>query len=275
MADPTTEDDFQMTAFTEQIFRSVVLFYSVPNDKELVVGSGVLLSYKGQKYLVSAFHNFGLDDQGLPEVVHAWNAARFKLTDGKPLSFEDNSKIPAHRMSIDRGIPLTVSDPDQVKIDKPHDLVAVRLSATGKQYDAVHFVDLDTEAFNGELQKDMDLVIVGNPFSGVVPISNGQKALVAHLDHVLYDPTIDTSRVASRYLSPDYMFMPFSLHKESVLPAGFSGAGVFTHVPPPDDGVWVAGSRVVGVVLRHFERQQMLLVVRTETIIKFLQETSQ
>jgi len=41
--------------------------------------------------------------------------------------------------------------------------------------------------YNGDLQDQMSLVTLGNPFAGRIPIPGNQKAsaLIPHLDHVL------------------------------------------------------------------------------------------
>ena len=83
--------------------------------------------------------------------------------------------------------------------------------------------------YSGDLQDQMSLVTLGNPFAGRIPIPGNQKAsaLIPHLDHVLFDANLDTSWAATDYLSPDYFFMPYSLHQEQVAPHGFSQDEVY------------------------------------------------
>jgi hypothetical protein len=173
---------------------------------ESSVGTGFLVQFRGRKYFVSALHNFFYKECALAGVIASWEAAKFKLRGTQPVNFEDARTFPPEKMTLDTGVSLPHSFPEGLVIDEEHDLIAVEVGGDHGHFATAHFLNMEQDVYNGDLQDQMSLVTLGNPFAGRIPIPGNQKAsaLIPHLDHVLFDVNLDTSWAATDYLSPDY-----------------------------------------------------------------------
>jgi hypothetical protein len=172
--------------------------------------------------------------------------------------------FPPIRVTLDTGVTLPQSFPAGLLIDEEHDLIAVEVDGSLEQFATAQFLDLEKDAYTAALQHEVSLVTLGNPFDGRIPIPGNsvRSALIPHLDHVLFDAHLNTSWSVTKYLRPDYFFMPYSLEQEKVAPHGFSGAPVFAQGGSDAEPVWIATPRVVGVVLRYFDGRETVVAVK-------------
>lgn len=156
-----------------------------------------------------------------------------------------------------------------------HDLIAVEVDGDHEHFAAAQFLNLEQDVYSGDLQHEMSMATLVNPFAGRIPIPGNQKtsALIPHLDHVLFDANLDTSWAVTELLSADYLFMPYSLHQEQVPPHGFSGAPIFVQGGSDAELIWTASPHVVGVMLRYFDKRHVIAAVTIQVVVRML-ETS-
>jgi hypothetical protein len=280
MPDPSAQGEQEVQAFAHRIGPFIVFFHTLApaeltqgKPAESSVGTGFLVQFQGRKYFVSALHNFFYKECALTGVIASWEAAKFKFRGTQPVNFEDARNFQPGKMTLDTGVSLPHSFPKGLVIDQDHDLIAVEVGGDHGHFATAQFLNLEQDMYSGDLQDQMSLVTLGNPFAGRIPIPGNQKAsaLIPHLDHVLFDANLDTSWAATDYLSPDYFFMPYSLHQEQVAPHGFSGAPVFVQGGSDAEPVWIATPRVVGAVLRYFPRHHAIAAVKMQVVVRMLE----
>ncbi len=79
-------------------------------------------------------------------------------------------------MTLDTGVSLPHSFPKGLVIDQDHDLIAVEVGGDHGHFATAQFLNLEQDMYSGDLQDQMSLVTLGNPFAGRIPIPGNQKA---------------------------------------------------------------------------------------------------
>ena len=268
---PTPQGKHQVDALTQRFSRAVGFFISpTPTEGKPSPGTGLLVQFRGKKYLVSALHNFFHDLGGKDQVIQSWEATRFKFRDDAPLEGVESLNQAVSRVKSEYGITLPPSLPEGLLIDAKHDLIAVRINASLEQFAHADFVNLESESFTKDLTTGLSLVVVGVTLSSQVNVPGAGPTLVPQLDHVRFDSEQDTSGMTHDCYSPEYFFMPYSLTQDGIDPHGFSGAPVFVNREPSPGGLWTASPHVVGIVLRYFRKKDLLMAVKISTAIDLL-----
>ena len=268
---PSAEGSHQMDAFVQRFSKAVCFFIApVPTDGSASPATALLVQFKGQKYLVTALHNFFHDLGGKEQVIQSWQATRFGFRDQSPLERVESMNVAAMRAKSERGTMLPLSSPDDLLIDEKRDLLAVKVGMSWKELEYVAFVDLESECFTKELVTGLSLVMVGVTLSSTVSAPWMLPTLIPQTDHVVFDSDLDTDGMTHNWYSPDYFFLPFSLADDGIDPHGFSGAPIFVNKEPGKGELWIASPHVVGIVLRYFRKKRLLVAVKIETVVELL-----
>jgi hypothetical protein len=266
---PSTEGKYQLEAMIQRISQAIGFFVvPTPGTSEPSPGTGVLVQLQGRKYFVSALHCFFHDVGGNEQVVQSWNATRFRFRNGQPLGSTESLHDAAQRVLPDVGISLPVAESDLL-INTKNDLIAARVTP-GNALAHEEFFDLESEAFAGELTEGISLFMLGVPRASHVNVPGYGPTLIPQVEHVRFDPNIDTSGLAMSDKSPNYLYMPYSLTQDGIDPHGFSGAPIFVTKKPTE--VWTASPHIVGIAQR-FVRKPGILVVRKISVLVDLLRT--
>jgi hypothetical protein len=268
---PTPEGKHQVDALTQRFTRAVGFFIvPTPSEGKPSPGTGLLVQFRGKKYLVSALHNFFHDIGGKGQVIRSWEATRFKFRDNAPLERVESLYQAVSRVKSEYGQTLPLSLPEGLLIDTKHDLIVVRVNPSLEEIAHAEFVNLESECFTRELTTGLSLLVVGVTLSSQVNVPGAGPTLVPQLDHVRFDSDLDTSGMTHEWYLPEYFFMPYSLTQDGIAPHGFSGAPVFVNKEPSPGGLWTASPHVVGMALRYFRKKDLLVAVKIRTIIDLL-----
>jgi hypothetical protein len=268
---PTPEGKHQIDALTQRFSRGVGFFIvPTPSEGKPSPGTGLLGQFRGKEYLVSALHNFFHDVGGKDQVIQSWEATRFKFRDDAPLDRVESLNQAVSRVKSEYGLTLPLSLPEGLLIDAKHDLIAVRINPSLEEIAHAEFVNLESECFTRELTTGLSLLVVGVTLSSQVNVPGPGPTLVPQLDHVRFDSDLDTSGTTHDCYLPEYFFMPYSLTQDGIDPHGFSGAPVFVNKEPSPGGLWTASPHVVGMVLRYFRKNDLLVAVKISTVIDLL-----
>jgi len=268
---PSSEGRHQVDAIIQRISKAVGFFIvPTPGTEEPSSGTGTLVQWQGTKYFVSALHCFFHDMGGNEQVIRSWNAARFRFRDEHQLGRTESLHDAAQRVQPDIGRNIPVSAKEDFFIDIKHDLIAVRIPPTLSAFAHAEFIDLETEAFTKDLTAGISLVVLGAPIASRVSVLGFGETLIPQLEHVRYDPNIDTSGMTDDIYSPSNFYMPYSLTQDGIAPYGFSGAAVFVNKEPAPDGVWSVSPHIVGIVQQFSKRKGFLIARKISTIIDLL-----
>jgi len=132
------------------------------------------------------------------------------------------------------------------------------------------FINLETEAFTKDLVAGTSLIALGAPIASRVHVLGFGETLIPQVEHVRYDPDMDTSGMTNDIYSPSNFYMPYSLTKDGIPPNGFSGAAIFVNKEPSPDGVWSVSPHIVGIIQQFAKRKGFLVVRKISTVIDLL-----
>ncbi len=276
MPDPSEQGTLEVQAFIHRVRPFVVFLAPVAQVSEQssgAVGTGFLVQFRRRKYFVSALHNFFYKEFGLPGVIRSWESSRFKFPDSQPVNFEDARTLSFERVRLDIGTTLPHSFPTGLLIDDEHDLIAVEVDGSLRQFSTAQFLDLEKDAFVEDLHDGKSLLTLGNPYDGRIPIPGNaaRSALIPYMDHVLFDANLNASGILANDLPPDRFFIPYSLHQEDIHPGGFSGAPIFGQGGSDIEPVWSASPQIVGVTVRYISRLHVTVAVKIQAVIRLLE----
>ncbi len=268
---PSPEGRHQVEAIVQRISKAIGFFIvPTPGTTEPSSGTGTLVQWQGTKYFVSALHCFFHDIGGNEQVIRSWNATRFRFRDEHQLGRTESLNEAVQRVQPDIGINIPVLAREDFFIDIKHDLIAVRIPSALSAFVHAEFIDLETEAFTRELTAGISLVVLGAPIASRVSVPGLGEVLIPQLEHVRYDPNIDTSGMAADIYSPSNFYIPYSLTKDGIAPHGFSGAAVFVNKEPALDGVWSVSLHIAGVVQKFSRLKGFLIARKIGTVIDLL-----
>lgn len=268
---PSPEGRNQVDAIIQRISKAVVfLLVPTPDSGAPSSGTGTLVEWKGKKFLVSALHCFFHDLGGTAQVIRSWNATRFGFRDERGLGRTESLNEAQQRVQPGIGCTLPVSAPEDFLIDSKHDLIAVRLPHNLDALAHSEFINLGTDAFKKDLVTGISLIALGAPIASRVHVAGFGETLIPQVEHVRYDPDLDTSGMTSETYSPSNFFMPYSLTKDGIAPYGFSGAAVFVNKEPEPDGVWSVSPHIVGIIQQFAKRKGFLIVRKISAVIELL-----
>jgi len=268
---PSPEGRHQVDALIQRISKAIGFFIlPTPESRKPSPGTGTLVQFRGRKYFVSALHCFFHDIGGNKQVIESWNAARFKFRDANPLGRTESLHEAVQRVEPDLGSGLPLSLPGGLLTDSKHDLIAVRIQPSHDAVAHAEFIDLESEIFTKELTAGLSLLALGAPLDSQVSVPRFGQTLIPQLEHVRFDPDIDTSGMAHENYSPTYFYMHYSLTQDGIYPHGFSGAPVFVNKEPTPDGVWAVSPHIVGIVQRFSRSKSLLIARKISTLIDLL-----
>jgi hypothetical protein len=280
MAIPTpapTPEGFNQIEALAQRFMKAVGFFIVPHqqDGSASPATGFLVQFQGKRYFVSASHNFFNDVGGRDQVIKSWGATRFKFRDDSPLERVESLNEAAARVKSYFGLSMPLSLPEGLLIDDKHDLIAVRVDPSFAAITHAEFINLESEYFTGELKSGYSLVTIGVTLSSQVDAPGAGPTLIPQLEHVRFDPDIETSGMTHDCYSPNYFFMRYSLTQDGIDPHGFSGAPIIVNKEPSAGELWTASPHVVGIALRYFKKNNrrkddLLMAAKISTVIELL-----
>lgn len=263
MGTPSAEGAHELQAFTDVISRSLV-YVVIDFDGYLSNGTAVLVKYNDRVYIASALHVFGDDPQ---DVSKYWAAARFRFRDAGPIKHHESRSFPISELLVDAGIsiPLTKSPLVSVK----HDLIAAELPESFVVPPAAVPFDLAGHVNRRDLEPGMSLIMAGTPFNGAVRTPDGSQVLHPFLEHVRYDPGIDTSRLPSSYRRDDHLLFSFSLANDAIEPQGFSGAPVWVQDATRSE-IWAAYPVLAGIAVSYHRRHNLIQTVKGTHLLTLL-----
>ncbi len=271
---PSPEGSHQVDAFVQRFSKAVCFLIAPdPTDGSASPATAFLVQFKGQKYVVTALHNFFHDVGGKEQVIQSWEATRFGFRDLSSLERVESMNVAAMRVKSERGTRLPLSSPDELLIDEKHDLLAVKVDPSWKEMEHVAFVDLESECFTRELTTGLSLIMVGVTLSSTVSTVSTPwvlPTLIPQLERAVFDSDLDTQGMTHNWYSPDYFFIPFSLADDGIDPHGFSGTPIFVNKEPAKGELWIASPHVVGIVLRYFRKKKLVVAVKIQTVIELL-----
>lgn len=268
---PSPEGRHQVDAVLQRVSKAIGFFIvPTPGTEKPSPGTGTLVQFRGRTYFVSALHCFFHDIGGDEQVIQSWNAARFKFRDAYPLGRTESLHEAAQRVQPNLGRSLPLSVPGGLLIDTKHDLIAVRIHPSHGAVAHAEFIDLASEVFTKELTAGLSLMALGAPLDSQVSVPGFGQTLIPQLEHVRFDPDIDTSGMAHENYSSTYFYMHYSLSQDGIYPHGFSGAPVFVNKEPAPDGVWTVSPHIVGIVQRFSRSKSLLIARKISTVIDLL-----
>jgi hypothetical protein len=268
---PSSEGRYQVDAIIQRISKAVGFFIvPTPSTGSPSSGTGTLIEWQGTKFFVSALHCFFHDMGGTEQVIRSWNATRFGFRDEHGLGRTESLNEAEQRVQPNIGQTIPISAQEDFLIDSKHDLIAVRIPPALDALAHAEFINLETEAFTKNLVAGTSLIALGAPIASRVHVLGFGETLIPQVEHVRYDPYIDTSGMANDVYSPSNLFMPYSLTKDGIAPHGFSGAAVFVNKEPAPDGVWSVSPHIVGIVQQFAKRKGFLIVRKISTVIDLL-----
>jgi hypothetical protein len=203
-------------------------------------------------------------------VIRSWNATRFGFRDEHGLGRTESMNEAEQRVQPNIGRTIPVSAQEDFLIDSKHDLIAVRITPALDALAHAEFINLETEAFTKDLVAGTSLIALGAPIASRVHVLGFGETLIPQVEHVRYDPDMDTSGMTNDIYSPSNFYMPYSLTKDGIPPNGFSGAAVFVNKEPSPDGVWSVSLHMVGIIQQFAKRKGFLVVRKISTVIDLL-----
>lgn len=251
-------------AFITRASSCVVFLQTLSPDNNPSVGTGVLLMYGERLYIMSALHVFKFDDGDLKR---AQRASRFKFGCGPSLSILKAGDTAPHATPLDFGVPLPLES--QPLVDSKYDLIALRLEDGFETPEFASALEVETGLHRGELQKGDSLLTLGDPWAGRQKLPNGGEALMPYVDHVKYDPDIDSSRLPHWYSQEDHFLFPYDLSSVGIEPNGFSGAPVWKH-EESKKMIWAANPKLVGIVLSFAKERSVIIAVKASRLLPLL-----
>jgi hypothetical protein len=267
---PTPEGRHQVDAFVQRFMRAVGFFIvPMPNDEKPSPATGLLVQFRGKKYLISALHNFFYEEGGKDQVVWSWGNTRFRFCDGDSFERIESLNQAESRAKSDYGQILPLSLPEGLLIDAEHDLIAVEINSSLSHFVHAEFVNLESECFTGNLTTGCSLMVMGVTLSSQVNVPGAGPTLIPQLDHVRFDSDLDTSGMTHSGL-PEYFFIPYSLIQDGIEPHGFSGAPIFLNKEPSAGGLWTASPQVVGIAQKYFRKKGLLMALKISSVIDLL-----
>ncbi len=267
MGIPSSQGKHEVQAFLDNISHSVV-YVVIQTSNEVGNGTCLLLDYKGTRFVASALHVFAPRTNTAEEAKESCLKARFKFRDLGSLQYHETLNIPLSSFTPDMGVFIS---PVNLLLDKKHDLFAIELPSEFQVPEPARPVEISNQSFTGELTKGLSLVIAGSPIGGAVEALSGDRILHPFLEHSIYDPDLDTSKLplSTFYRAEDHFLFPYSLQLEGIAPGGFSGAPVWIQGQVLSN-VWYPIPAVAGIVLSYYKSSELIQAVKVKHLLALL-----
>jgi hypothetical protein len=268
---PSSEGRYQVDAIIQRISKAVGFFIvPTPGTESPSSGTGTLVEWQGTKFFVSALHCFFHDMGGTEQVIRSWNATRFGFRDEHGLGRTESLNEAQQRVQPSIGWAIPVSTQGDFLIDNKRDLIAVRIPPALDALAHAEFINLETEAFTKDLVAGTSLIALGAPIASRVHVLGFGETLIPQVEHVRYDPDIDSSGMTNEVYSPSNFYMPYSLTKDGIAPHGFSGAAVFVNKEPAPNGVWSVSPHIAGIIQQFAKRKGFLIARKISAVLDLL-----
>lgn len=264
MSTPSNEGRHQVEAFVDSISRSLV-FVVIQSNGKVSNGTAVLVQYRGRRFIVSALHVF--NEPGL-EIRARWNAARFRFRDPAPINFHESLNALHPKLEAREGIAIPLES--EPVIDRKHDLIAAELPPDFSVSSGAEAFEIESHTLLGDPGKGASIVVAGTPFSERVEVASGDTVLHPFLEHVVYDPDVDRSRLPFSWTQEDHLVFKFSLTQDGVEPHGFSGAPVWVQ-GSRGSSLWTASPEFAGIVCGYHRRENLIQVMRAKHVLALLE----
>jgi hypothetical protein len=150
-------------------------------------------------------------------------------------------------------------------VDPKMDVAALIVSPVLDNHVNVRFHDL---AVSPKLSSPMQepVAVIGYPADSRKLFAPSSPAIAA--SHVWGN--IDKSWEPEGFRPRSQLLLKFLPAQVGVHPGGFSGAGVWYHKPTPKPGIWSPNIALAGIVTHYYGRHAVLLIVRVESLVRFL-----
>jgi len=106
------------------------------------------------------------------------------------------------------------------------------------------------------------------PFDGAIEIQGGPRLLYPHTFTSQYDPTIEPE--SYHYRKDAHLIYRYTNYLDGVNPGGYSGAPVWMSVETKEAAIWAAKPAIVGIVVEHFKKSNLIMAVRIKHLVELL-----